>query len=238
MSLRTWLSLATLVLVGGVSAYLLTNEKITQGDQTPDFQARQTDPMVEMAFTAASRKRNFEQFGLDEEMVKAALDLARRYEDTGKVDRLRLLMDNASAPTDLAEAICGRSPQIRPRYGALRFFVALVQGERRPIDIDRVSTLQWEPWSKAAPIATVYDQAELAEDRKPDATLMAIAAILTAQEQELLNGYKPWGRGLAATWSWKQVKQKFPGIEKRCLDYFVIMHLAVELANAEGGICD
>lgn len=238
MSLRTWLSVAGVFLTFGVCGYLLMDEEITPGDETADFQARQADPLIGITYSAANRERNFQSFGLDAEMTKSAVDQARRFEDTGKLERIRLLLTDAAEPTDLAEALCGRSPQIRPRYGAMRFLVALVQGERRPIDIERVSSLQREDWSKAAPISAVYDEAELADERKPDATLMAVAAILTAQEQELLNGYKPWGRGLAATWSWKQVKQKYPGIEKRCLDYFVIMHLAVEIANGEGGICD
>lgn len=238
MSLRTWLAVAGVFLAFGVSGYLLVGEEIAPGDETADFQARQADPLVGITYTSASREKNFLSFGLDADMTKSALDQARRYEDTGKMERIRLLLTNAAEPTELAEALCGSSPQIRPRYGGLRFLVTLVQGERRPIDIERVSTIQREDWSKAAPIAAVYDQVELAEDRKPDATLMAVAAILTAQEQELLNGYKPWGRGLAATWSWKQVKQKFPGIEKRCLDYFVLMHLAVEIANGDGGICE
>jgi hypothetical protein len=238
MSLRTWLSVAGVFVSGGVCAYLLSTEEIATGDEVAEFVARKADPLIDMAFTSSNRKANFEAFGMDAELVTSALDMARRYEDTGKVDRLRLLMKGATEPVELADALCGADQSLRPRYGALRFLVAEVQGERRPVDLDRVSSLQREDWSKTSPIVAVYNDAELAQDRKADATLMAIAAILAAQEQELLNGYKPWGRGLAATWSWKQVKKKIPGIEKRTIEYLVMMHLAVEVANEEAGICE
>lgn len=238
MSLRTWLAVASVPVVAGVCGYLLATEEIAVGDEEADFVARQTDPLIDLVFSSSNREANLKAFGLEPGMVTAALDMARRYEDTGKVDRLRLLMTNAAEPTELADALCGQDTRVRPQYGAMRFLVAEVQGERRPVDLERVSSLQREDWSRASPIDGVYNDAELAQDRKADATLMAIAAILAGKEQDLLNGYKPWGRGLAATWSWKQVQKKVPGIEKRTLEYFVLMHLAVEVANEEGGICE
>ena len=238
MSLRTWLALASVPLVGGIYGYLMATEEIATGDEAATYVTKQTDPLVDTNYTSSQREKNFKAFGMDEAMVANALDMARRYQDNGKVDRLRLLMANAAEPTELADALCGQGSQLRPRYGALRFLVTDAKGERTPVDLDRVSDLQRGEWSKTSPISAVYNEAELAQDRKADATMMAVAAILTGQEQELLNGYKPWGRGLAATWSWKQVKSKYPGVEKRVTEYFVLMHLAVEVANEDGGICE
>lgn len=238
MSLRTWLSVSSLFIMAGIYGYLLSIEDIVVGDEKADTVKQAEDPLIDLAYTAASRAKDFEAFGMPEDMAKRALDLARRMEDTGKKERLRLLMDQAPEPTELADALCGAGSQLRPRYGALRFVVAEVQGQRRPIDIDRVSSLQREDWASVSPIVSVYNDAELIQDRKPDATLMAVAAILAQQESELLNGYKPWGRGLAGTWSWDKVKKSFPGLEQHVLEYFVIMHLAVEIANEDGGLCE
>jgi len=232
------MAVSSVFIVAGVCGYVLVNENIAVGDEVAEFQTRQTDPLIDITYTSTNREHNFKAFGMDAAMVKSALDRARRYEDTGKVDRLRLLMSDASEPTELADALCGQGTQIRPRYGAMRFLVADVNGSRRPVDLDRVSSLQREDWSRASPIDSVYLDAELAKDRKEDATLMAVSAILAAHEQDLLNGYKPWGRGLAATWSWKQVKKKFPGIDQGVQEYFVLMHIAVEVANEDGGICE
>lgn len=238
MSLRTWLAASSVPIMAGIYAYLLKIEEITVGDEKTDTVARAEDPLLDLAYTAASRAKDFEAYGLPEDLVARAVDRARRYEDGGKFERLRLKMDQAPEPTELADALCGQGSQLRPRYGALRFLVADVQGQRRPVDIDRVSSLERADWASLSPIVSVYNEAELAQDRKPDATLMAVAAILTQQESELLNGYKPWGRGLGGTWSWKKVQEGFPGIEEHVLEYFVLMHLAVEIANAEGGLCE
>lgn len=238
MSMRTWLAASSVFIMAGIYAYLLSMEEIVVGDERSDTVKQVKDPLIDLAYTAASRAKDFEAFGMPEPMAKRAVDMARRFEDTGKVDRLRLLMDQAPEPTELADALCGQGSQLRPRYGALRFVVAEVQGQRRPVDIDRVSSLQREDWASVSPIVSVYNDAELVQDRKADATLMAVAAIMTQQEGELLNGYKPWGRGLAGTWSWDKVKEKFPGVEEHVLQYFVTMHLAVEIANEEGGLCE
>lgn len=239
MSLRTWLSVSSVFIVAGIYAYLLAREQIVAGDEKADtIAARHEDPLLDLAYTAASRAKDFEAFGMPEDMVKAAVDRARHYEDSGRVERLRLLIDDAPEPLELARALCGQDADLRPRYGALRYLVVEVQGQRRAIDVDRVSSLQRADWADAAPLSAVFDDAELTPDRKPDATLMAIAAILSAQEGELLNGYKPWGRGLAGTWSWDKVKKSQPGLEERTLEYLVLMHLAVEIANGEGGLCE
>ncbi len=238
MTLRTWLSVSSVFITMGVLGYLLQAEEIVAGDDRPDTVARKEDPLAGLSYTAAGRAKDFEAMGLPEDMVAKAVDKARRYEDGNQVTRLRRRMDETDELTELADALCGQSRQLRPRYGALRFLVAEVQGQRRPVDIDRISSLQREDWSLESPIVTVYNDAELIEDRKPDATLMAIAAIMAGKESDLLNGLKPWGRGLAGGWSWEKVDSTYPGLKDHLLEYFVLMHLAVEIANEEGGLCE
>ena len=67
---------------------------------------------------------------------------------------------------------------------------------------------------------------------------MAIAAIMTGKESDLLAGHNPWGSGLLpGSWSWEKVVELHPGIEERVIEYFALMHLFVEQATSDGGIC-
>lgn len=238
MSLRSWLSVASVFIVSGVVGYLLSTEEIVAGDEHADTVARAEDPLIDLPYTPASRAKDFEAFGLPEPLVKKAVDRARRYDEGDEGARLRARLEETDDLTELADALCGESTQLRPRYGALRFLVVEVQGQRRPVDINRVSSLQREEWSKVSPIVSVYNDAELTSDRKPDATAMAIAAILLGKEADLMNGYKPWGRGLTGGWSFERMVEENPGIDELLVEYFVLMHLAVEWANQDGGICE
>ncbi len=238
MSLRTWLSVASVFIVGGVLGYLLSSEEIVSGDEHADTVAMVEDPLIDMPYTSTSRAKDFEDLGLPERLVKKAVDKARRYDEGDEGARLRVRLEETEDLTELADALCGESSQLRPRYGALRFLVEEVQGQRRPVNINRISALQRQDWSKVSPIVSVYNDAELTSDRKPDATAMAIAAILVGKESDLMNGYKPWGRGLTGGWSFDKVVDDNPGVDTLLVEYFVLMHLAVEWANQDGGLCE
>lgn len=242
--MRTWLVAATTFILMGLNGYLLYAEynwhELYHGIAPSEFQAKhiteRADPLIDMKYVAGARQTNMERFGLTEPMIKKALDRMRDIDERHK-DRLRIGLENAPDPTALADALCGQTNQVRPHYGALRFFVEEEQGQRRPIRPEVALDLQRQEWSKVAPIAEVYNHAELAEERKPDTTLMAIAAILLAKEDDLLNDYKPFGRGFAATWSWPDVVKQYPGIEDIAVNYFALMHVVVEMATGEDGLC-
>ena len=244
MTLRPFIAVGALFILIGVNAFLLYKEwrwgESSHGIAPSEVQARhiarQEDPLIDLVYSAGNRKANLERMGLPDDLVAKTLDRLRDLDDRDK-DRLRLLIENAAEPTELADAICGQTNQIRPRYGALRFLVDEDKGERRPVKIKRVPELERQDWSKISPIGEVFNMTELGDDRKPDATLMSIAAIIAGKEQDLLNGYKPWGRGFAATWSWKQVMKENPGIDQHIVEYFALMHLTVELATGEEGLC-
>lgn len=242
--LRPWLVAAAVFILLGLNGYLLYAEynwhELYHGIAPSEFQAKHVtkaaDPLIDMRYTTAARQNNMASFGLPEPMIKRTLDRMRDIDDRHK-DRLRVALDNAPDPNALADALCGQTNQVRPHYGALRFFVEEDKGQRRPIRPEVAMDLQWQDWSKISPISEVYNHAELAEERKPDTTLMAVAAILLKKEEDLLNDYKPWGRGFAGTWSWDDVKEKYPGIEEIAVNYFALMHVAVEMAVGEDGLC-
>ena len=111
-------------------------------------------------------------------------------------------------------------------------------GQRRAVDFRKISQLDWQDWEKTATVQGVYVDTELVDERQPDATLMAVASILLSKEQDVLDANAPWGRGLAVQWSWAKVKKENPQITDLVIDYFATMHLVVEMAQSEDGICE
>jgi len=235
--MRSIMSVAALVMSFCVAGYLVYKEEIVPPEVTASHVAIKVDPLLKTTYTEGSRRRNMKAFGLSDALVSRALDRMRRIEDRHQ-RKIQLLLDGAADPNALASAVCGQTTQIRPRYGALRFLVKEQQGRRDPIRISNSTGLEAQDWSQIAPITDVYGSAELSDNRQEDATSMALAAILSGKENELLEGYKPWGRGLLpGAWSWSKVVEQNPGIDERVIEYLALMHLFVEQATADGGIC-
>lgn len=237
VSMRSIMSLAAVGMTIGVAGYLIAKEEIVPPEVTASHVAIQVDPLLQTTYTKGARKRNLAAFGLPEVLVERALDRMRRIE-TRHSRKIQLLLDGAPDPNAIAAAMCGQTSQVRPRYGALRFLVKEKQGRRDPIRISSSTGLEVQEWSQLAPIADVYGKAELSDDRQDDATLMALAAILEGKEREILESYAPWGRGLLpGAWSWSKVAETHPGVGERVVEYLALMHLFVEQATADGGIC-
>ena len=237
VSMRTILTLASLTMFVGVTIFLLSKEDIVPPEVTASHVALQVDPLLDSRYTSGARKRNLESFGLPDAMVARAIDRMRRIEDR-HARKIQLLLDGSPDPNAVAMAMCGQTSQMRPRYSALRFLVVEDQGQRGSIRVSRATGIEEQDWSQLSPISDVYARAELSDGREEDATLMAIAAIMTGKEADLLAGHTPWGSGLLpGSWSWDKVVELHPGIEERIVEYFAVMHLFVEEATSDGGIC-
>lgn len=241
MSARTLLVAGALLLIGMLNLYLLMQEEenyFAKLRTTADGRvlAGEVDPLLNLRYSTSQREDNLLAFGMDEELAAEVGTRIRDYEDR-YTDRIKYLFENVEEPEALEDALCGQAG-VRPRYGALRYLIeAEKDGSRRPINLQRASQLTWQEWSKGAPIGAVYAELELAEERKPDATLMGVAAILTARERDVLEKNSPWGPGLTQRWSWPSVQEEEPGVSDKVVKYFAAMHLIVELATAEDGIC-
>jgi hypothetical protein len=181
-----------------------------------------------------ARAANLRAFGMDDRMTARTI---ARIEDLDRRAHAQIasLLAGAPAPTDLGDALCGRRRDVRPPDGALGFLVEETQGERQAIRIERVAMLAAQPWANASPIAASYEHTEMAPERQRDATVMTIAAVLARRENDALTESVPWGRGDG--WSWEGVVAQHPAIEERIVAYFALMHLVVEIATDEGGIC-
>ncbi|MCP4808171.1 MAG: hypothetical protein GY913_31055 [Proteobacteria bacterium] len=241
MSARTWVVAGSLFTMAGLNVYLLWEEEqnyFSKLQTTAEGRvlAKASDPLLNIRYTEAKRESNLEAFGLDEDLVSDTATRIRDYDDRYRT-RIEFLFENAGDREALEDALCGQAG-VRPRYGALRYLIeAQKDGSRTPINLQRATTLEWQDWSKGAPIGAVYSEVELVEDRQPDATLMGVAAILTARERDVLERNSPWGPGLAQRWSWTTVMEEEAGIRDKVVKYFAAMHLVVEMATAEGGVC-
>ena len=236
VTLRRLLVGLAVVIMFVVNGYLISKEEIAPSEVSETHIALKTDPLIRIRYTEGSRGQNMKAFGLDDGMQAEASERMRRIEERYR-RKLELLLESAPDPNALADALCGQTTQVRQRYGALRFLIEDSRGQRDPIRISRVSGLEWQDWSRIAPIADVYRHVELSDNRQPDATRMALAAILTGKEDQLLNNFAPWGRGLLGQWSWERVVEENPGVRERVIEYLALMHLAVERATADEGIC-
>lgn len=246
MSFRPLLGIALVFILAAANGYLVYLELVKDADgrngiAPTEAQARHEtvvqDPLLDLRYIAGEREANFKKFGMDDAMVSATFKAIRNLEEMHG-ERLARLLKDAAEPVEVADALCGQTRHVRPRYGALRFLVKEDSGVRRPIDLQRTAQLARQDWSVVSPIDAVYNSVELLPDRQPDATLMGIAGIITGKEQDVLDHMAPWGRSLApGSWSWDRVIKLQPGIDDLVIKYFAMMHLAVELATAEDGIC-
>jgi hypothetical protein len=239
MTLRPWILGALLLAAAGLNLYLVLGERVVQSEKTVRHQVERSDPLLDLRYSKANRKSNLERFGLTEDEVAAAL---RRLNDMDDPDgrarsKLAMFMDQAGDQTRLDQAFCG-SGQVRPRYAVMAYLIKEEGGKRKALSLGRVSGLEREGWSQTARIAEVYGELELAAERKPDATVMGLAAILLGREQDVIDQSSHWGEGLRGRWSWKKVKAEHPGVGERLTEYLALMHLSMEVATSEGGFCD
>lgn len=245
MSPRLLVAVLALVSMAGLTGFLVYLEitpdgsgvnRIAPAERKPRTIKETTDPLFDMRYSSAERKTNLGRMGLSDDLITKIELRIRRLEDREK-QRLVQSIDDAEDPKDLTAALCGRTSDLRPRYGALRFLVEEDRGTRRAVDLRRLTRLERQEWSRADLIGEVYRQLELTDGRKPDAPLMGVAAILLKKENDALQGLSPWDRTNFGSWSWDDLKAEHPGIEERTIDYFALMHLVVEIAQAEGGLC-
>lgn len=247
MRFRPVIAVAAAVLAVGLNGWLVYDELtpneegvngVAPDELTVRHQVRDEDPLFDLQYLSARRLSNFESaFGLPKPLAKRAVDRAVMIRDSYE-RKLGLMLRDSEDPTRLLDAICGVTSEARPRYAMLRYLVIQEGPERVPIDLKRVSSLELQEWGVLAPIDTVYETVEFADDRKPDATLMGVAAVLAGQEERVTKAQAPWGSGgIGRTWSWDRVVEENPGIDTKIAEYFAMMHVVTEMAQAADGLC-
>ena len=198
------------------------------------------DPLSRLKLTATNRRKNFEQFGLSEDMVDKADKLATKLAQERGKEFMALVTDPANAQLATAAFCEARGTDTLPvRYQALSLLVVEEDGGRKVIEPAELTALATQEWFGAS-VHDVFEVVELVEDRQADATVMGIAAILVGQEETANKQESPWGVGLGATWKLSAVMTQFQDqkIERKLVNYFAVMHLLAEIANGEGGPCE
>lgn len=238
MSVRPWI-LGTFLVIGvGVDGYLVHMERVAPSEKRVGHIAEKADPLIDLKYIATEREGNLKVFGLSGEALKRGVKRIKDLETEQNKGRLALFLDEINDPDRAADAFCGTGTVgIPPRYALMGYLVKDERGRRDALDLDRVSRLDREEWSKVVPIDAVYAELEMGDVREQDATVMGIAAILLEKEQEALERNSPWGSGLGSRWSWEKVRKDNPGIEDRVIEYLALMHLSMEVAMGEGGFC-
>jgi hypothetical protein len=246
MKLRTIIAVAAMVLAVGMNVWLAYRELspnqegrngIAPSEVTVRHTVRDNDPLFDLQYASARRGTNFEAYGMPPAMVERASDRAALFaEDYGR--KVELMMRDSEDPQRLLDAICGENSEQRPRYAMLRYLVEQQGAERGPIDFKRANSLEQGEWAVLSGIDEVYETLEFADDRKDDATLMGVAAIMAGQEEKVAKAQAPWGRGgIRRSWDWDRVVSDHPGLDVRVVEYFAMMHVVTEFAHGPTGIC-
>jgi hypothetical protein len=195
------------------------------------------DKLIDIVYSKENRKENLAAFGLPSPLIKQVEWRIVNYE-RNYIDCIDMMIDDAPDTDQVHHAFCGRTSSARPRYEALRFLVDEDSGRRAAIDIDRADALNYFEWADRARIPGVFKSVELIQDdnRKDDATLMGVAAILLEEEDRAIEGDAPWGRG-SHKWDWNEVIRLHTVAEERVVAYFALFHIFAERMHREGGLC-
>jgi hypothetical protein len=215
-----------------VNVVLLARERIPEPADKP-IEALE-EPLRHVEYRDNNRRRNLtESFGMDPALAERT---AKRIEQIAryKVQLQKLLKDNAEVVT---EAFCP-SDELPQPYAALEFLVFEANGRRDVFQPDRLVVFEPQEWFAVnrGLVSGVYNQVELS-GRRADATIMGVAGLLLARERDVLEGNSPWSPSVFGTWGFKALSKEQPSIEQLTTEYFALMHLLVELSNAQDGIC-
>lgn len=223
---------------------LMFDEEIVEVDARTKVEQAQQDKLFGMQLVASQREKNFKDMGFADDEVAAlqkkigVLEEKYHTKDPDQ-DVVSVRIDAASDQDELAAALCGTNASLPVRYAAMKFLMVDRGGRLAAADLDEISSLELQPWAKAARIEAVYEMAEVQTDRKDDATRMGLAAIIAGADATdlLLNKKSPFGRGVFAGWDWASVQKKYPGTRDTLIDYVALLHLVGEVANSDKGMC-
>lgn len=244
MSWRLFAVVIALLSAALLDVVLLVDEEIAEADRPAWADPTAVDPLIGMRFTPASRHSNLSAMGFDEGEVAAIEKEVARLSRVWSIgipgrDVLRARFEASPEETEvLSSAFCGTGVSLPPRYAVLGYLLDEDPGGlRHVVDLDATGAIEFQEWTRAARIEAVYQSVERQKQRKPDATRMGLAAILSANEDALLEGTYPWGDGLLTGWSWEKARESQPGLGERLTALLGLMVVSLESATAEGGIC-
>lgn len=231
---RRALVIAFCLFVAVVGAGFLVYQEVI-----PDGQLRQQiegfdEPLRHISYRATNRNSNFLDMGLPQPLADEATAEARKLDEHKK--RLAKLLDEQAL--DIGRALCPRPSKLPQPYAAMEFLVVQDGGERSVVNARKAlfefETQSW--FASESNVPSIYERLERNRNRRPDASLMGIAAILAMREADALNERGPWAKGLFGG-SFETLEGENPSIRKKTVEYFALVHVLTEIANDPDGIC-
>jgi hypothetical protein len=172
--------------------------------------------------------------GMSDELADAAANHAARF--AGQTERFRKVLEEQSA--EMTDVLCPSEKLPQP-YSMLAYLVYEEASIRYVADPAMMQRLERNPWFDTENIEGLHNAFERVENRRQEATLMAISAGLLNREDAALEGVSPWyrGRGIGS-WGFQRLERSEPRITRLAIEYFGFMHFLTEIANEpQRGIC-
>lgn len=231
MTWRPWVIAGLMILAVLVNGMLVINERIPSPEEVADVKKIE-EKLRTLQYLPNNRRANFQTMGMSFDLSEAAASHIGRFDRQGE-KFYRLLEEQAA---ELEEVFCP-SPGLPQPYAALAYLVYEENGARYVVDPITVRRFERQPWFDRALVPALYDHFERTETRKPDATLMAVAAAVLDREEDALDGVPPWSLGLIGSWGFPKLEKRTPRITRLAVEYFALMHFITEIANLQRGIC-
>lgn len=218
-----------------VNGWLLFQENIDRPEAGVEIDNARRDPLLNLSFTPQARARNFEDFGLPEDLRRATMQESARLSDRYR-DQLRELLEESA---EHAVGILCPNDVLPQRYAALELLAVDQNGTLQIVDASRAFRLERQPWYLDVPVPEIYETLELAgTERRPDATAMGVAAILLGRQEDVFTQATPWGSNLlGGGWGMARLEKMYPEVIGPLVEYFALMHVLTEIANEPGGLC-
>ncbi|MBX2800594.1 MAG: hypothetical protein KTR31_23140 [Myxococcales bacterium] len=231
MTLRPFVVAALLIVAVLLVGALLANERILDPDESPELE-KFDEPLRGLQYLPGNRRGNFQAMGMEFEMAEATASHIHRFQ--GQAPRFEALLDEHAA--ELVDVFC---PSDLPQpYGALAYLVTQENDQRRVLDADLLTRFERQLWyDDTGLVPALHDRFERTENRKGQATLMAVSAALLGREEDALTGRSPWSSSLLGSWGFARLIGQEPQVQRVTIEYFALMHWLTELANTRDGIC-
>lgn len=216
-----------------VSGALILRERIPDLEQ-PEEVKIEDEPLRHYTYAANTRLQNFRDFGMSDSLATQTANKIAQIQDNR--EKYRKILNDQSIL--LGAAFCPSTNKLPQPYAALEFLVQN-EGERRIVlDAYAFFQLERQPWYASTGSATpIYSVLHQGVERRKDATIMGVAAILSGREQLAIEGRGAWSTSYLNGGDFEQLVSELPGLKAKVSDYFALMHYLTELANEHDGIC-
>jgi hypothetical protein len=230
------------MIAGATTVGMVLAEEIEPGPQKAKAVGGPTDALAGLQYNPSARESNFKSMGFDAgQITKIMAEISgleqRLHIGQAGSDQIAYLIEQTDDSNAIENAFCGRYAELPSRYAAMEFLVDESQGELRVRDLAQMNQFDAQDWWGSAHALSVVAAVELVSERHEDATRMGLAAVLARQAEAVTAGKAPWGTSLWNNWSWEDCAKRYESVGSKLIRYAASMHLVLENANGEAGIC-